>query len=243
MVIGNGPRPKHQQLRDAIIAIAVPGEAIPSERDLMVRYGLSRGTVRKAIDDLVSDGLLRKVLGKGTYAVAPRLESNLHLASFSDDMRRRGLVPSTRLLSVTHETPPADIAKELALTEGEHVWRVRRVRMADGEPIALEDSSYPTRLLPELDRRDLTGSLYSLFGEAYGLWIDHADQTLWGEVADSTTARMLAAPVGAPLIAFARTSLSSSVPVERAFSYYRGDRYQLHMRLTRDLPGLNGPGL
>src|SRR5215218_8961247 len=102
-----GPRPKHVQLSDVLAELAMrdlgPGAAIPSERDLMTTYDVSRATVRKSIDSLVAGGLLEKIHGKGTFVARPRVETHLHLASFSDDMRRRGLAPSTRLMRVDEE--------------------------------------------------------------------------------------------------------------------------------------------
>lgn len=102
--IDDGPRPKHAQLSDVLAELATselgPDTAIPSERDLMATYDVSRATVRKAIDSLVVGGLLEKIHGKGTFVARPRVQTSLHLASFSDDMRRRGLVPATRLMRV-----------------------------------------------------------------------------------------------------------------------------------------------
>jgi GntR family transcriptional regulator len=233
--ITSGPRPKHAQLSDLLAELAVrelgPDVAIPSERELMATYDVSRATVRKAIDGLVADGLLTRIHGKGTFVARPRLESRLHLASFSQDMRRRGLTPSTRLLAAELDEPPADVAKALDLAVDGQAWRVDRVRLADGQPIALENGWYPRALLPGLDRQDLGGSLYELFNKVYDLGIDHAEQTLWGETADAVTARRLDAPVNTPLLVFRRVSYAASRPVEYVVSRYRGDRYQLHMSL------------
>jgi GntR family transcriptional regulator len=233
-----GPRTKHAQLSDALAELAVqelgPDAAIPSERELMATYGVSRATVRKAIDVLVSDGLLHRVHGKGTFVATPRLESRLHLASFSQDMRRRGLEPSTRLLSVELDEPPGEVARALGLDGDGTAWRVDRVRLADGEPIALEHGWYPRALLPGLDRHDLGGSLYELFADVFDAPIDAAEQTLWGETADAATARRLDAPVNTPLLVFRRVSSSAGRPLEHVVSRYRGDRYQLHMSLGRD---------
>jgi GntR family transcriptional regulator len=236
-VINDGPRPKHAQLRDALTELAAlegPDVAIPSERELMVAHGVSRATVRKAIDGLVSDGLLQRIHGKGTFVARPRLESRLHLASFSQDMRRRGLVPSTRALGIELEVPPADVAASLQLGPGAQVWRLDRVRLADGQPIAHEHGWYPEPLLPGLIRHDLGGSLYELFRDHYGLAIDAAEQTLWGEAADATYAELLDAPLHTPLLVFRRVSTSAGKPLEHVVSRYRGDRYQLHMSLGRD---------
>ena len=117
--ISDGPLPKHLQLTTLLTALAThelsPGEAIPSERELMTRYALSRATVRRSIESLISDGLLERVHGKGTFVARPRLESRLHLASFSQDMRRRGLTPSTRLLELAAHRPPPEVATTLGL--------------------------------------------------------------------------------------------------------------------------------
>ncbi len=232
--ITDGPRPKHAQLTDLLADLAVtelgPDAAIPSERELMVTYGVSRATVRKAIDALVADGLLQRIHGKGTFVARPRLESRLHLASFSQDMRRRGLTPSTRFLDLGRERPPADVAEALRLGSDGEAWRIDRVRLADGQPIALEQGWYPQALLPGLDQADLSGSLYEVFA-ARGLAIDAAEQTLWGETADATLARRLDCPIHTPLLVFRRVSSAAGTPLEYVVSRYRGDRYQVHMSL------------
>jgi GntR family transcriptional regulator len=238
--LAGGPQPLHAQLRDALADRAGelgPDTAIPSERELMTTYGVSRATVRKAIDGLVADGLLQRIHGRGTFVARPRLESRLHLASFSQDMRRRGLTPSTRLLGVELDRPPAEVAQSLGLAPDEDAWKLDRVRLADGQPIALENGWYPATLLPDLDRHDLGGSLYELFATQYGLVIDHAEQTLWGERADDALARRLDAPVSTPLLVFRRVSRAGNRLVEHVVSRYRGDRYQIHMTLGRDQIG------
>ena len=229
-----GPRPKHAQLRGALAELAGdlgPDAAIPSERELMSTYGLSRATVRRAIEALISDGLLHRVHGKGTFVARPRLESRLHLASFSQDMRRRGLEPSTHLLGLELAEPPAEVA---AWFDADRAWRIDRLRLADGQPIALEASWYSADLLPDLGGHDLGDSLYALIADAYGVVIDAADQTLWGESAQDRTAKLLGCPAHTPLLVFRRLSTSHGRPVEHVVSRYRGDRYQLHMSLSRD---------
>jgi GntR family transcriptional regulator len=233
--IDDGPRPKHAQLSDVLAELATrdlgPGASIPSERDLMATYDVSRATVRKAIDSLVVGGLLEKIHGKGTFVARPRIESRLHLASFSEDMRRRGLTPATRLMRVDEERPTADVVRTLRLGARGTAWRIDRVRLADGQPMAVEQGWYPRSLLPDLDTADLTGSLYTLFAERYGLVIDGAEQTLWGESAEGVTARRLEAPAHTPLLVFRRVSSAAGRPVEHVVSRYRGDRYQVHMSL------------
>jgi GntR family transcriptional regulator len=233
--IDDGPRPKHVQLSDVLAELATrelgPDTAIPSERELMTTYDVSRATVRKAIDSLVAGGLLNRIQGKGTFVARPRVESRLHLASFSEDMRRRGLTPSTRLMLVDEERPPAEVVRALGLGARGTAWRIDRVRLADDQPMAIEQGWYPRSLLPDLDTEDLTGSLYTLFASRYGLVIDAAEQTLWGEAAEGSTARRLEAPVHTPLLVFRRVSTAAGRPVEYVVSRYRGDRYQIHMSL------------
>ena len=244
-VLTSGPTPKHEQLSDLLVELCTelgPGAAIPSERELMATYGVSRATVRKSIESLIVTGLLTRSHGKGTFVARPRVESNLHLASFSQDMRSRGLTPSTRLMRIDEERPPADDARALRLGPNGLAWRVDRVRLADGQPMALENGWYPRSLLPDLDTQDLTGSLYQLFQEDYGHAIDAAEQTLWGESADGSTARRLEAPVHTPLLVFRRLSSSAGRPLEHVVSRYRGDRYQLHMNLVGTPPRKNKKG-
>ncbi|CAI9402582.1 GntR family transcriptional regulator [Nocardioides sp. T2.26MG-1] len=237
-VVTVGPRPKHAQVRDALAELATtelgPDAAIPSERELMATYAVSRDTVRKAINALVGDGLLVKVHGRGTFVARPRLETQLHLASFSQDMRRRGFTPSTRLLAIELAQPPAEVAKALGLDRTAMAWKVDRVRLADDEPIALENGWHPASLLPGLDRHDLGGSLYELLAHEYGLVIDSAEQTLWGESASEVVAARLDAPAHTPLLVFRRVSKAGPRPVEYVVSRYRGDRYEVHMSLGRD---------
>jgi GntR family transcriptional regulator len=238
--ITGGPLPKHAQLTAILTELVsqelTPDAPIPSERELMQMYDVSRATVRKAIDTLIVEGVLERAHGKGTFVARPRLESRLHLASFSQDMRRRGLTPSTRLLAVEAAVPPDEARAALRLGPADRAWRLDRVRLADGEPIALERGWYPERLLPDLDRQDLSGSLYELFAATYGLRIDRAEQTLWSESAAGETARILAVPEHTPLLVFRRESRAGDVPVEHVVSRYRGDRYQIHMSLTQDQP-------
>ena len=238
--ITDGPEPKYAQLREALTAMAThqlqPDDAIPSERELMHRYAVSRATVRRAIESLAADGLLHRIHGKGTFVARPRLESDLHLASFSQDMTRRGLTPSTAILTLELDTPPDEVAEKLELPRNGRAWRLERIRFADEVPIALEDGWYPAQLLPDLDQRDLTGSLYEVLATNYDLAIDHAEQTLWGESADPPTARRLKTPANAALLVFQRISSSSGTPVEFVVSRYRGDRYSIHMSLDRPHP-------
>ena len=238
--ITDGAEPKHTQLRAVLAAMAAtelaPDRAIPSERELMETYAVSRATVRRAIEQLVAEGVLRRVQGKGTFVAPPRVQSHLHLASFTQDMRRRGKAPTTRVVRVEAVAPPADVADWFGLEPGATAWRVERVRLAAGEPMAFEAGWYSPRLLPDLGSHDLEQSLYELFAQEYDLAVDTAEQTVRAETAGDDLARRLEVEVGGPVMTFDRSSRSGGAPLERVVSHYRGDRYELHISLDSTMP-------
>ncbi|GAA3532026.1 GntR family transcriptional regulator [Amycolatopsis ultiminotia] len=237
----NGPTPKHAQLRE-ILRRSVerelpPGSPIPSERELAQRYGVSRLTVRSAIGKLVEEGLLARVRGKGTFTAARRMELQLYLMSFTDDMRRRGLAPATEVISTSTEVPPVTSAHALGLAPGVPAHRLIRLRRADGVPLAVERGWYHAGRTPGLLELDLTRSLYAQLADGFDLRPDHAYQTVWAESADRETARLLGMRTGSPLLVFRRVSSANGEPVEDMTSWYRGDHYQVTMQLDRSIPG------
>ncbi|MFD8492138.1 GntR family transcriptional regulator [Amycolatopsis sp. NPDC059657] len=235
-----GPTPKHAQLREILRRTVErelpPGAAIPSERELAERYQVSRLTVRSAIGKLVEEGLLSRVRGKGTFTAARRMELQLYLMSFTDDMRRRGMAPTTEVLRTSTEVPPAPAASALGIGADTPAHRLMRLRRADGLPLAVERGWYHAGRLPGFFDLDLTQSLYSQLEQAYGVRPDHAWQTVWAESADRETARLLGLRTGSPLLVFRRVSSSHGEPVEDMTSWYRGDHYQVTMQLDRNTP-------
>ncbi|QWF84309.1 GntR family transcriptional regulator [Amycolatopsis sp. CA-230715] len=238
--VTDGPTPKHAQLRE-ILRRAVerdlpPGSPIPSERELAERYHVSRLTVRSAIGKLVEEGLLARVRGKGTFTASRRMDLQLYLMSFTDDMRSRGKVPTTELLDTGIAIPPAPAASALGLGDRQPAYRLHRLRRADGVPLAVERGWYHPGRLPGLIELDLTRSLYGLLAEKYDIQLDYAWQTVWAESADRETARLLGIRAGGPLLAFRRVSSCQGEPVEDMTSWYRGDHYQVTTQLDRNNP-------
>ena len=235
-----GAVPKHAQLRAVLAALCAtglaPGAAIPSERELMTTYAVSRATVRRAIESLVAEGALRRVPGKGTFVAPARVQSHLHLASFTQDMRRRGTTPSTRVVRVASLEPPPEVAAWFGLAPGAPAWWLERVRLAAATPMAFEAGWYSPTLLPHLDRHDLGGSLYELFAREYGRPVDTAEQTVRAELADGALAHHLDVEPGDPVLAFDRLSRCDGAALERVTSHYRGDRYELHVSLDSTMP-------
>jgi GntR family transcriptional regulator len=233
-----GPVPKHAQLRAILLAdigSAWPAHAaIPSERELAITHDVSRATVRQAVRQLVEEQRLYTVQGKGTFVAGERIQSQLHLASFTEDMRRRGMVATTLVRRAGTSAPPLEARAALGLDEGERAWAVERLRLANGTPMALEIGWYSARVAADLGDHDLTASLYGVLAERYGVHIDSAEQTVWAEAADPDTAEALEVTAGSSTLVFRRSSRAGGVPVEYVTSWYRGDRYQVHMALTAD---------
>lgn len=230
-----GEGPKHRQLQLALAELVAselsPGERLPSERQLLARFGVSRATVRHAIAALERDGVVERRHGSGTYVAERRVTSRLHLASFSEDMARRGLTPVTRLLTAARIAADAEVSTALDVSPGEEVARIERLRCADGRPMAYEVGSYPLGRLPGLLEADLTGSVYELLRRRYRRPPDGGQQLLWAEPAAAWLAGWLEVEEGAPLLVFQRTALSRGEAIEHTTSWYRADRYRISMEL------------
>src|SRR4051794_37279618 len=174
-----------RQVLDLIEQLGV-GSAIPSERQLSVDLGVSRLTLRAALDDLAREGHLVRRRGSGTFVQQPKIAQELTMTSFSEDMRRRGMVPGSRTVSLTTELAGARLGRALQVSPGDKVLVIKRLRLADGEPMAIETLHLPERLVPGLEPDDLDrGSLYELLGETYGIAIAEATQAIEPTVTDA----------------------------------------------------------
>lgn len=207
----------------------LPGRALPSERDLSGRTGLSRVTVRKGIATLIAEGLLVRRAGSGTF-VAPRIEAKgAQLSSFSDAARARGEAAQSIWVLKAIAEPTAEEAAALTLPAGAAVARLTRVRLADGEPLAIEHAVVPAVLLPDLAAVE---SLYAAL-EAAGARPASGTQRLRAALATPTEAGILGIAEHAAVLRIERCSLAiDGRPVELTRSVYRGDRYDFVTELT-----------
>lgn len=247
MAIVRGMVPKHEQLR-AILAELVaekltPGDLLPSERQLCLDHGVSRITVRDAIGQLVNEGLLVRMRGKGTFVAQQTARSRLHLASFHEDMHRLGLTPTTVVLIVEHTAPPTVTANALGMHVRQKTWHVRRLLLADSSPMTVDDAWYNAELVPDLDSHDLSQSIHDTLRDHYDLPLDHAEQTIAAGEAGKEFAVLLGVPATRPALIIDRISFSKDKAVEHTRSVCRGDRYELQMSLDRNepLPKTNEP--
>lgn len=230
--------PKYRQLQQVLeqmIAMLQPGDPIPPERELEQRFGVSRMTVRQALHQLVLSGHLERMQGRGTFVARPKLEQVLALTSFSEEMLRRGLRPGGKMLSVRRVAADPLMAECLQLAPGAPLVELRRLRLADDEPMALETVYLSAERFPDLLQADLTDrSLYRWLAERYGVELSHATQTIEATVLASEEARLLNVAPGTPAFRLERRSYDrTGQPIEFVRSLYRGDRYKLHARLER----------
>ncbi|HEV7372297.1 GntR family transcriptional regulator [Arenibaculum sp.] len=222
------PTPRYLQLatvvRDLVQrGVFRPGEALPSERDLSAMTGFARVTVRRAIDELLKEGILSRRHGSGTY-VARRIEQPLSiLAGFSEDMKTRGLRPGSTWIGRVLARPTPQEALALGVGPNDQVVRLSRVRTADDEPLALEVAVIPAAMLPSPDL--VQGSLYAALSER-GYRPAHGVQRLHAALATAEEARQLLIPVGGAILRIERRAfLANGRPLEFTTSAYRGDRY------------------
>lgn len=240
MINKHSPLPIYYQLEQGIKEMIEkgqlqPGEMIPSERELAETYDISRMTVRQAINNLVNDGYLVRKRGKGTFVAATKIEQPLKgLTSFSEDMRARGMVPGAEVLDFLIVPASTALSQLLDVREGADVYEIRRIRLADGLPMALETSYIPCSIVPNLTREIVSGSVYEFIEKNAGLSIRSAVQVLEASVARKMEAELLQIKEGAPVLLLQRRSyLDDGRPLEVVKSVYRGDRYKFTIEMER----------
>ncbi len=213
------------------------GDRIPTEHELMKRFGVSRATVQHAIRELVLEGWLYRVQGSGTFVARPKYRQTLsRLTSFTEDMHLLGLTPSSTLLQFQKEKAEPPVAEALRIPPNSVVLRIERLRFANDEPMAINLSFLPQALVPDdLEPRSLEEqSLYSILESRYGFILSRAEQTLETALADEYAAKLLRVPVGAPLLLVEGVVfLKNGTPIEWVQIRYRGDRYKFHLTATR----------
>jgi GntR family transcriptional regulator len=229
---------KQSQTRDRVVDLIEElgvGQAIPSERQLSVDLGVSRLTLRAAVDELVRKGYLVRRRGSGTFVSRPKIAQELTMTSFSEDMRSRGMRPASRTLSLTTTSAGAYLGRCLHVSPSEPITVAKRLRLADEETMAIEALHVPERLVPGLTPRDLEDtSFYEVLADRYGVEIVGGIQTIEPTVTNEEESEALGVPLHSPAFQFERTTRSASGDiVEFVRSIYRGDRYRIVTELDR----------
>ncbi|MGM0755934.1 MAG: GntR family transcriptional regulator [Bacillota bacterium] len=221
-----------KQIEDGTLA---PDTLIPSKREYAERFDISRMTVRQALSNLVNEGYLYRQKGKGTFVSRKKFEQPLQgLTSFTEDMRQRGLKASSQLVDFKKTVCPEHLLPVLQLSNSDAVYELKRIRLANDEPMAIETSYIPETFAGELTKKHLTGSLYEYIENHTGLAIAHAKQELEANVASEQEAHVLSISTGSPVLSIARTTyFQNDLPFEYVLSVYRGDRYKLIHTMER----------
>jgi GntR family transcriptional regulator len=223
---------KQRETRERVLELIeelTVGDAIPSERQLTIELGVSRLTVRAALDELVREGYLLRRRGAGTFVAEPKVAKGMEITSFSEDMRQRGLTPGSRTLELRVMPAGARLGRILHVSPAEPVLAAKRLRLAEGEPMAIELLHVREALVPGLSALDLEqDSFYDLLERRYGVTIVGGSQTVEPTVTNEEESETLGVPLHSPALLFERVTRSPEGDVvEFTVSTYRGDRYRL----------------
>lgn len=220
-------RPLYQQAKQTLLGrIAAgdwpPGTFLPSETALAKEYGVSQGTIRKALNELTSEGRVQRFQGKGT--AIPTFDSDLHFYRFFlwTNLEGKPNFPSSQVMLVRKEKANREVSKHLQLEPGKDVLRIERIRVLDGQAAINERIYLPCALYPNIEKH-VTGTfpntLYDFFQKRFGITIARAMEFVTAEAASATDAKRLDVPEGTPLLAIRRLALDlHDKPVELRFS-------------------------
>ncbi|NEA33263.1 GntR family transcriptional regulator [Streptomyces sp. SID13031] len=219
-----------------LIELRNPGEALPSERNLSESLGVSRPTLRAALDDLARDGLIIREHGRGTFtssrkihqALEPTVDGDFHVPP------AEGTPWQSKLVSFELEPAGARLGQRMEISPGDQLVSVVRLRFVDGAPMCIERIRIPAAFVPGITGRDFeVGSLYGLLKARYGVAARDAVQTTEPTVTDAQEAALLDVPLHSPALLFERTTRDANrAVIEYTRSIYRGDRYRITTRLT-----------
>ncbi|TKT04195.1 GntR family transcriptional regulator [Streptomyces lasalocidi] len=227
---------KRERVRDAVLTMAEersPGDAIPSERALCAQLGVSRPTLRAAVAELVTAGILVREHGRGVFVAPEKITQELVQDRQSLSVPQASGTWTSRLLEFTTMPAGARVGRKLRLSPAAEIFYVARLRLVDGAPIAIEHLHIPAATVPGLTARELEqGDLYQHLRTHHGVHVSEATQAIEPTVVTRAEAEVLDVPELFPALLFERlTSDSTGRPVEYVHSLYRGDRYRIVSRL------------
>lgn len=229
------PLLKHVQVREYVRGLidgAEPGSPAPSERELVQHFGVARMTVRQALDALVTEGLLERIPGRGTFVARARIDVQVRLSSYTEEMERRGMKPAARTLLGRLEYAGPGVARALEIAEGDRVVHWQRLRFADGSPMCIEDAYLADTIVPGFLDTPLPGSLYAEL-QRRDLMPTWGEDSVDADVAGEEEAELLGIAIGDSVLRIARRTFAGNVAVEVSRSTFRADRYTLWVPLSR----------
>ena len=221
-----------EQIMDGTLA---EGTLLPSERELCQTHGISRTTVRQALQDLSQKGYIKAIHGKGTVVIRPQIRQELRsIYSFDEDMRRLGKHPETQIMDFVKIEPTGNVAAMMQLPAGESVYRIMRLRLVDGEPMLLETNYLPCSRFPNFTRQMLEHqSLYRVLTSQYGLNIDVAEETFEPILLRPIESQMLHTGQGALGMLIERISYENGRVIEISKSVSPASKFKHHVVLRR----------
>ncbi len=212
------------------------GDKIPSENQLMDQFGVSRNTAKKAIEELVQEGILYRIQGKGTFVAKPKLQQSLMgFYSFSKVLKEKGMNPKDIILKIEEVKSTAKIREALLLEEDDNVIEMKRLRCADDEPYILESSFIPKSVISDAEQLKKVGeiSLYDLFSQQFNIIVTRAKEAFEPVLIRAEESEYLQTEEGRPALLLERTAYDiSGMPVEFCISIVRGDRCRFYTELT-----------
>ena len=227
---------KHVVLREKLQAKFLklkPHSQIPSARDLAATYDVSIMTIRQSLAALQADGLIYTIPGSGTYVAGEKLSKKLVFVSFSEEIKEKGMKPTSQILKAEKvQVNDKKLAEILQISVGDYAYRIKRVRLADGTPLSLEDTHIPCDNAPGLLDQNLKGSLYEIFKEVYERPVIKADSTISPILLDKDQANALKAPINTPSLMFTLTAFDMrGRTMEHCISVKRGDKYDFRFSI------------
>jgi GntR family transcriptional regulator len=235
------PAPLYEQIKEVLRARVLDGtyqphEQMPSESEMMAAFGVSRITVRQALNDLQNEGLIFRIHGKGTFVSKPKAFQDLgRLQGFGEAMRQMGYETFARVVSIRHIKPTTQVQEKLKLAKRAKVTELQRVRFLNREPISLDITYVPTHVGMKLAKEDLASrDVFAILENDYGLSLGHADLQIGSTLADENLAAQLKVEEGSPVLVIERTThTSDGTPIDYEHLYYRGDAFQYKVRVDR----------
>lgn len=235
----NSKVPLYKQLKKSLLEYIDEnldeGDVLPVESEIEKKYQVSRITVRKTIEELVQDGVVSKQQGRGTFVNSRKIVQKAGtITSFTEEMRLQGKSVETKNQVISEIEPSKKISEELKLTRGEKIICLKRVRWADGEPIAILINYFRSKFVPGILKAGLQkDSLYEVLEEDYDIKLETAHERIQARIATDLEALELQIPLDSPILHITRVSyLSDGTPFELVEMANRADRYQYHIDLN-----------